>query len=77
MDFGAVVFLIVILAIFVISMGVKQVPQGYEWTVERFGRYIQTLSPWSYKLNSLQRLKLPYLPFSILCLYLETSSSTR
>ncbi len=45
MDFGTVVFLIVILAIFVISMGVKQVPQGYEWTVERFGRYTQTLSP--------------------------------
>ncbi|MGD9591862.1 MAG: SPFH domain-containing protein [Candidatus Berkiella sp.] len=45
MDFGAVVFLIVILAIFVIFMGVKQVPQGYEWTVERFGRYVQTLSP--------------------------------
>lgn len=45
MDFGTVVFLLVILAIFVISMGVKQVPQGYEWTVERFGRYIQTLHP--------------------------------
>lgn len=26
-------------------MGVKQVPQGYEWTVERFGRYTQTLHP--------------------------------
>lgn len=45
MDFDTVVFLIVILAIFVIFMGVKQVPQGYEWTVERFGRYIQTLRP--------------------------------
>lgn len=45
MDFGSVVFLIVILAIFVISMGVKQVPQGFEWTVERFGRYTQTLHP--------------------------------
>lgn len=45
MDFGSVVFLVVILAIFVISMGVKQVPQGYEWTVERFGRYTQTLHP--------------------------------
>ncbi len=45
MDFGGVVFLILILAVFVIFMGVKQVPQGYEWTVERFGRYIQTLSP--------------------------------
>lgn len=45
MDFGGVVLLIVILAIFVILMAVKQVPQGYEWTVERFGRYVQTLSP--------------------------------
>jgi regulator of protease activity HflC (stomatin/prohibitin superfamily) len=45
MDFGSVVFLVVILAIFVISKGVKQVPQGYEWTVERFGRYTQTLHP--------------------------------
>jgi regulator of protease activity HflC (stomatin/prohibitin superfamily) len=36
---------IVILAIVTIFNGVKQVPQGYEWTVERFGRYTQTLSP--------------------------------
>lgn len=45
MDLGTVVLLIVVLAIFVIAMGVKQVPQGFEWTVERFGRYIQTLPP--------------------------------
>lgn len=45
MDFGTVVFLVVILALFVIMMGVKQVPQGFEWTVERFGRYTQTLQP--------------------------------
>ena len=45
MDFGGVVLLVVVLAIVVISMGVKQVPQGYEWTVERFGRYVQTLNP--------------------------------
>lgn len=32
-------------AMLVIFAGVKQVPQGYEWTVERFGRYIQTLRP--------------------------------
>lgn len=37
--------LIVALAIVVIYMGVKQVPQGYEWTVERFGRYTHTLRP--------------------------------
>jgi regulator of protease activity HflC (stomatin/prohibitin superfamily) len=28
-----------------ISKGVRTVPQGYEWTVERFGRYRVTLSP--------------------------------
>ncbi len=45
MDFGNVAFLLVFLAIVVIIMAVKQVPQGYEWTVERFGRYVQTLHP--------------------------------
>lgn len=45
MDFGTVVFLLVFLAIAVIIMAVKQVPQGSEWTVERFGRYVQTLHP--------------------------------
>ena len=25
--------------------GVKTVPQGYNWTVERFGRYTRTLHP--------------------------------
>jgi regulator of protease activity HflC (stomatin/prohibitin superfamily) len=32
-------------ALYMIKQGVRFVPQGYEWTVERFGRYIQTLSP--------------------------------
>ncbi|MBO4520989.1 MAG: SPFH/Band 7/PHB domain protein [Alphaproteobacteria bacterium] len=39
-----VVFLIV-LALFAISSGVKTVPQGMEYTVERFGRYTHTLKP--------------------------------
>ncbi|HHJ21123.1 MAG TPA: SPFH/Band 7/PHB domain protein [Gammaproteobacteria bacterium] len=39
----AVVFLS--LAVITLFMGVKSVPQGYEWTVERFGRYTRTLSP--------------------------------
>lgn len=43
--FEFTVGLIVLLAIVVIYMGVKQVPQGYEWTVERFGRYTHTLRP--------------------------------
>ena len=37
--------LLVILVLVIIVKVVKQVPQGHEWTVERFGRYIQTLKP--------------------------------
>ncbi|HFD4007956.1 SPFH domain-containing protein [Vibrio harveyi] len=35
--------LFVVLAVFVIFCGVKTVPQGQHWTVERFGRYTHTL----------------------------------
>ncbi|QGP61149.1 SPFH domain-containing protein [Piscirickettsia salmonis] len=42
---GIVVIVLVVLAITVILMGVKVVPQGSEWTVERFGRYTHTLKP--------------------------------
>jgi len=34
-----------LLAIFVVFMGVKTIPQGHEYTVERFGKYTQTLKP--------------------------------
>ncbi len=34
-----------VLAIFVLFAAIKTVPQGYNYTVERFGRYIRTLSP--------------------------------
>lgn len=37
--------IVVVLAVVILYMGVKQVPQGYEWTVERFGRYTRTLPP--------------------------------
>ncbi|GAA5085576.1 MAG: SPFH/Band 7/PHB domain protein [Alcaligenaceae bacterium] len=37
--------LLVVLAIAVIAGGVKVVPQGQQWTVERFGRYTRTLEP--------------------------------
>ena len=33
------------LVVIVILQGVKMVPQGYHWTVQRFGRYIVTLDP--------------------------------
>ncbi|PCH56525.1 MAG: paraslipin, partial [Legionellales bacterium] len=39
------VILVVIIAISVVLKGVKQVPQGSEWTQERFGRYLKTLKP--------------------------------
>ena len=45
MEIGGVIFLFVALAVAVVFMGFKVVPQGYEWTVERFGRYTNTLKP--------------------------------
>ncbi len=38
-------YALVFLAIVIVFAGVKVVPQGREWTVERFGRYIGTLKP--------------------------------
>ncbi len=32
-------------ALYVVKLGVRFVPQGYEWTVERFGRYTHSLAP--------------------------------
>ena len=36
---------ILIFALALIFSGVKMVPQGYNWTVERFGRYTRTMTP--------------------------------
>lgn len=36
---------VVVLALIVIFSGVKMVPQGYNWTIERFGRFTKTLTP--------------------------------
>nr|BET44930.1 MAG: SPFH domain-containing protein [Candidatus Aschnera chinzeii] len=35
----------ILLIFIVIFSSIKLVPQGYQWTVERFGRYIRTLMP--------------------------------
>ncbi len=43
MDF--VIIGILIFAVIMIAMGVRSVPQGNEYTVERFGRYTRTLRP--------------------------------
>ena len=39
------VIVIAILAIVIVAKGVKAVPQGTEYTIERFGRYTRTLHP--------------------------------
>jgi regulator of protease activity HflC (stomatin/prohibitin superfamily) len=39
------VAVLVIFAVTLVFMSVKAVPQGYEFTVEEFGKYIKTLSP--------------------------------
>lgn len=39
------VVVLVLLVLVVVFLGVRSVPQGREWTVERFGRYTRTLRP--------------------------------
>ncbi len=45
MGFDIFVFLIVLLIAFFIYSSVKMVRQGYNYTIERFGRYTKTLQP--------------------------------
>jgi len=45
MGFGAFVLVLLVLAILLVFLSVKPVPQGMEYTVERFGRYTNTLTP--------------------------------
>ena len=43
--FATFVVGLAVFAIILIFLGVKSVPQGMEYTVERFGRYTETLTP--------------------------------
>src|ERR1700737_5131446 len=43
--FDIFVLVLVVLAILTLFAGVKTVSQGYNWTVERFGKYTRTLQP--------------------------------
>jgi regulator of protease activity HflC (stomatin/prohibitin superfamily) len=43
--FSVVAIVIVLFVLVTVLMGVRQVPQGYNYTVERFGRYNKTLTP--------------------------------
>ena len=40
-----VAIVVVVVAFIVLAKWVRIVPQGYEWTVERFGKYTRTLPP--------------------------------
>ena len=43
--FSIFVVAVLLLALIIVILGVKSVSQGYEYTVERFGRYTRTLTP--------------------------------
>ena len=45
MNVNIVIVLFVVFVIVITAISVKFVPQGYNWTVERFGRYTRTLTP--------------------------------
>ena len=42
---GEFIIVLVVLAIFIVFKSVKTVPQGSEYTIERFGKYTRTLKP--------------------------------
>ncbi|MFT3805739.1 SPFH domain-containing protein [Arenimonas sp.] len=42
---GFVILALLVFVIIFVSKMVRMVPQGYEWTVERFGQYTHTMSP--------------------------------
>src|SRR5438445_9683100 len=43
--FEIFVIALALLVIVTLFAGVKTVPQGYDWTIERFGKYTRTLWP--------------------------------
>jgi regulator of protease activity HflC (stomatin/prohibitin superfamily) len=45
MGYGLLTIIIIAFVIITLFKGVRMVPQGYEYTVERFGKYVYTLTP--------------------------------
>lgn len=45
MEFGFIALTILAVIVVLLFLGIKTVPQGYEYTVERFGKYTKTLHP--------------------------------
>ena len=44
-SFSIVMVVLVALVVFTVFKGVRIVPQGYKWVVQRLGKYSQTLEP--------------------------------
>ncbi|MCW5587955.1 MAG: SPFH/Band 7/PHB domain protein, partial [Chromatiales bacterium] len=44
-EFGVFTLFLFGLAAVILFLGVKSVPQGNEWTVERFGKFTRSLRP--------------------------------
>jgi len=42
---GMVALVLFVVVLIFIAKTVRVVPQGYEWTKERFGRYVSTMTP--------------------------------
>jgi regulator of protease activity HflC (stomatin/prohibitin superfamily) len=42
---GILVFVLLFAGVILIAKAVRMVPQGYEWTVEKFGKYTHTMDP--------------------------------
>jgi regulator of protease activity HflC (stomatin/prohibitin superfamily) len=42
---GTVTIVLLVLAGFILMRAIRIVPQGFEYTVERFGRYTRTIRP--------------------------------
>jgi regulator of protease activity HflC (stomatin/prohibitin superfamily) len=45
LGFDVFVIVLAIVAVITIALGVRTIPQGYNYTVERFGKYSRTLGP--------------------------------
>jgi len=45
MDAGSIALAIFVMVIFLVFLGAKTVPQGFEFTIERFGKYTKSLRP--------------------------------
>ena len=42
---GVLALVLIVVGIYFFSQTIRTVPQGYEWTKERFGRYVSTMTP--------------------------------